>query len=159
MTISGESFAEYNFSDSQIKNMQKAYQYGKSNHKKPFKGDHNIGYIMAAIIWQESSCGTNIKNGNAVGAFQNYVPTVQSRLNQQGIKKSHSQISKELTSFDRSAHWANVELEYWLTQHRGNMHRALASYNAGNTKGGGRYASSIMQKANYLKTNNVLKVR
>lgn len=148
------------FSERQIKNMQKAYNFGKSNNKQVFKGTNlNIGYIMAAIIWQESSCGTNIKNGHAVGAFQNYVPTVKSRMKQEGVTKSSSQISKELSNFNTSAHWANVELKYWLNKHNGNMHNALASYNAGhNINAGKRYSSSIIQKATYLQKNDVLKV-
>lgn len=160
LTISPVSFAKYNFSEKQISNMQKAYKFGNSNEKKKFHGTNvNLGYIMAAILWQESSCGINIKNGHAVGAFQNYIPTVKSRMKQNGVHKTSAQISKELSNFNTSAHWADIEIDYWLKTHKGNMHKALASYNAGyNVKAGNGYANSILRKATYLKNNDVLKV-
>lgn len=159
--VSPTIFAGYNFSEIQIANMQKAYQFGQSKSKKTYHGTNvNQGYIMAAILWQESSGGINIKNGHAVGAFQNYIPTVKSRLKQQGIIKTNAQVSQELKSFNRSAHWANIEIDYWLKTHKGNMPKALASYNAGyNIRAGYRYSASVIQKATYLRDHNVLKVK
>ena len=147
------------FSQHQIKNMKTAYTYGQS--KMPTTSTRlDIGYIMAAILWQESSAGINCgKNGHAVGAFQNYIPTVKSRMSKNGVQKSNAQIAKELQSFNNSAHWANIELSYWLKVHKGNMPKALASYNAGwNHSAGTKYSRSVMSKANYLKSNNVLRV-
>lgn len=159
LTIPTMSFAGYNFSDKQVQNMQKAYNYGNSKQKKFNGARTDFGYIMAAILWQESSCGINIKNGHAVGAFQNYIPTVKSRMKQDGVNKSHAQISKELSNFNTSAHWSNIEIDYWLKTHNGNMPKALASYNAGYNVGAGRkYSNQILQKALYLRANNVLKV-
>lgn len=158
--FSGFSFAGPNFSDKQIDNLSKAYHYGQKR-PSPFKNSRvEFGYIMAAILWQESSAGMNCgKNGHAVGAFQNYVPTVKSRMKQDGTHKPSHQIAKELSNFNTSAHWASVELNYWLKVHNGNMNKALASYNAGwNTKAGASYSNSVMRKAVYLKQNNVLKV-
>lgn len=150
----------YNFSDTQIKNMSKAYQYGKKKLPTQRYGNLDHGYIMAAILWQESSAGINCgKNGHAVGPFQNYIPTVKSRMKQNGVTKSNSQIASELSSFNNSAHWANVELDYWLTVHKGNINKAIASYNAGwQIQKGQGYSRSVIQKANYLKSNNILKV-
>ena len=161
LSISPTVFAKFNFSDTQIANMQKAYQFGQSQGKKNYHGTNlSVGYIMAAILWQESSAGINIKNGHAVGAFQNYIPTVKSRLKQQGVTKSHSEISRELSNINRSAHWANVEIDSWLKTHKGNMPKALASYNAGYNVGAGyRYSSSIIRKATYLRDQNILKVK
>lgn len=68
LSISPTVFAKFNFSDTQIANMQKAYQFGQSQGKKNYHGTNlNIGYIMAAILWQESSAGINIKNGHEIG--------------------------------------------------------------------------------------------
>lgn len=151
--------AGYNFSEKQIQNMQKAYHFGNSKQKKYNGTQIDFGYIMAAILWQESSCGVNIKNGHAVGAFQNYIPTVRSRMKQQGIHKTNAQISNELSNFNTSAHWSNIEIDYWLKTHKGNMPKTLASYNAGYNVGAGqKYSNQILKKAAYLRSNNVLKV-
>lgn len=160
LILSPTVYAKYDFSEKQVSNMQKAYKFGQSTNVPKYHGTNlNMGYIMAAILWQESSAGINIKNGHAVGAFQNYIPTVKARLKQQGVTKSTAQISKELSRFDRSAHWANVEIDYWLKSHKGSMPKALASYNAGyNVRAGMKYSNSIIRKATYLKTHNVLKV-
>ena len=149
----------YNFSDTQIQNMHKAYQYGK-NVPQSRSGNLDRGYIMAAILWQESSAGINCgKNGHAVGPFQNYIPTVKSRMKQNGVTKTNAQIAGDLRSFNTSAHWANVELEYWLKVHNGNISKAIASYNAGwQIHKGQGYSRSVLKKAQYLKTNNILKV-
>lgn len=152
------SFAEKDFSKEQIKNLQKAYNYGKNNPLK-FKGtDLNYGYILAAIMWQESSAGINCGAGrHAVGPYQNLVTTVQSRMKQQGITKSRSQISNELLNHSASAKWSRIELEYWLYTHKGNIGKALASYNAGwKYHKGMRYSKSVLNKANYLKKHKVL---
>lgn len=159
--LSPSLFAQSNFSDKQISNMKKAYVFGESTNVKNYNGTNlSIGFIMAAILWQESSAGINIKNGHAVGAFQNYVPTVKNRLKQQGIIKTNAQVSKELSIFNRSAHWANVEINYWLKTHKGDMPKALASYNAGyNVRAGMKYSSSVIRKATYLRNNNILQVK
>lgn len=160
--ICSTTFA-YNFSQAQVSNMKTAYSYGNNFAKqlpKSRHGDINLGYIMAAILWQESSAGINCgKNGHAVGAYQNYIPTVKSRMKQEGITKTNAQIASELQRFDRSAYWAHIEMEYWLKVHKGSVPKALASYNAGwNISKGQRYSSSVINKATYLKSNNVLKV-
>ena len=152
-------FAGPDFSQTQIKNLKSAYNYGQT--KMSNTGSRlDVGYIMAAILWQESSAGTNCgKNGQAVGAFQNYIPTVKSRMSQNGVKKSSAQVAKELQSFNTSAHWANIELSYWLKVHKNSMPLALASYNAGwKHSAGAGYSRSVLSKANYLKTNNILRV-
>lgn len=152
--------AEHDFSKEQVRNLQKAYNYGKNNPLK-FKGtDLNYGYIMAAIMWQESSAGTNIGAGrHAVGPYQNLVTTVQSRMKQNGINKSRSQISKELASHATSAKWSRIELSYWLEVHNGSINKALASYNAGwKYQKGLRYSNSVIRKAKYLKQHKVLMV-
>lgn len=152
--------AKPDFSPQQIKNMQAAYKYGASKPLK-FNGSRvDFGYIMAAIIWQETSAGINCGTGShAVGHYQNLVTTVKSRMAKDGVNKSRAQIAKELKNPSTSAHWARVELSYWLDQHNGNIGRALAAYNAGwKYHKGNRYSASVISKANYLKSNNILKV-
>lgn len=53
-----------------------------------------------------------------------------------------------------------VDDNSWLKTHKGNMPRALASYNAGyNVNAGLRYSSSIINKATYLRDNNILRTK
>ena len=159
LLISNNALALERLSQEQIKNLQKAYNYGKS---KPFKvnGRLDSGYIMAAIMWQESSAGINCGNSsNVVGPYQNLVTTVKSRMHQDGIKKSRSQIARELVNHNTSAHWANIEIKSWLDVHKGDISKALASYNAGwKVHKGAGYSRSVLRRANYLKDNNILKV-
>ncbi|CAH1068194.1 hypothetical protein ABNavy1_135 [Acinetobacter phage AB-Navy1] len=160
LIVSPTIFAKYNFSEVQIKNMQKAYKYGRSQPLK-FNGSRvDFGYIMAAIIWQETSAGINCGTGkHAAGQYQNLVTTVKSRMAQNGIQKSRAQITKELQNPNVSAHWARVEMQSWLKVHNGDINRALASYNAGwKHQRGALYSRNVLKKANYLKDNNVLKV-
>lgn len=154
-------FAKPDFSPQQIKNMQNAYHYGQSNPLK-FNGSRvDFGYIMAAIVWQETSGGINCGTGShAVGHYQNLVTTVKSRMAQNGVNKSRQQIAKELQNPNTSAYWARVELQSWLKVHNNGIEKALASYNAGwkHQRGAG-YSRSVISKANYLRDNNILKVK
>ncbi len=160
LTISPMTYAKQEFSDTQIKNMQSAYKYGSSKPLK-FSGSRlDFGYVMAAIIWQETSAGINCNsNRHAKGHYQNLITTVQSRMKQDGVTKSRDQVAKELKNPNVSAYWARVEMQNWLQVHNGNLSKALASYNAGwaYSKGAG-YSRSVLLKANYLKSNNILKV-
>ena len=80
-------------------------------------------------------------------------------MKQQGINRSSAQIKNELMNFNTSATWASVELDSWLKTHKGDIRKALAGYNAGyKTNAGMGYSSSVIRKATYLKSNNVLKV-
>ncbi|ADG60038.1 hypothetical protein Acj9p138 [Acinetobacter phage Acj9] len=160
LLVSPQLFAKPDFSPQQIKNMQAAYKYGSSKPLK-FNGSRvDFGYIMAAIIWQETSAGINCGTGShAVGHYQNLVTTVKSRMAQDGVHKSRAQIANELKNPSTSAHWARVEMQSWLGVHNGNIQRALASYNAGwKHQRGAKYSANVLRKADYLKANNILKV-
>ncbi|EQA7786725.1 transglycosylase SLT domain-containing protein [Acinetobacter baumannii] len=160
LMLSPTIFAKPDFSETQIKNMQNAYKYGRSKPLK-FNGSRvDFGYIMAAIIWQETSAGINCGTGkHAVGHYQNLITTVKSRMAQEGVHKSRSQIASELKNPNTSAYWARVEMQSWLKVHNGNIHKALASYNAGwASNKGASYSRNVIKKANYLKDNNILKV-
>lgn len=160
LSISSSLYAGPDFSDKQISNMQKAYNYGKSKPLKYNGTRVDFGYIMAAIIWQETSAGINCGQGqNSAGQYQNLITTVKSRMHQNGVNKSRSEISKELQNPNKSAYWARVEVEHWLDVHNGNISRALASYNAGwKHQRGANYSKNVLSKAQYLKQNNILQV-
>lgn len=145
------------FSDKQISNLKMAYDYGKKSATGKSNADQ-IGYVMAAIMWKESTAGIDCgSNGDAVGAFQNRTSTVKARLKQEGINKSHKQIATELQNKTISAKWAYEELSYWIDIHKGNIRKAIASYNAGwKYSKGQSYSKSIMNKADYLKNNGII---
>lgn len=157
-----------NFSNVQLENLHYAYSFGeqftKDGKYKTHENSHKagLGYIMAAIAWQESSVGVNTgkdkKKHHAYGMFQNYLPTVRSRAEQLNWKLTDTEIKNLLKDRKQSARWAYIELSYWLNIHNGDMRKAISSYNAGwNTKAGNTYASLVIDKANYLKSNKLLK--
>lgn len=158
-----------NFSNVQLDNLHYAYQFGEQFTKDgKYKTTETIsksglGYIMAAIVWQESSAGINTggnkKDHHAYGMFQNYLPTVKNRAAQMDWKLTDTQIKRMLKDRKQSARWAYIELSYWLNIHNGNMRKAISSYNAGwNIKAGNKYASDVIVKANYLKSNKMLHI-
>ena len=116
---------------------------------------------MAAIAWQESSAGINTsknkKKHHAYGVFQNYLPTVRNRAAQNNWNLSDTEIKRMLSDRKHSARWAYIELSYWLNIHNGDIRKAISSYNAGwNVKAGNKYASQVIEKANYLKSHEIL---
>ncbi|AWD90548.1 hypothetical protein KNT87_gp109 [Erwinia phage Cronus] len=160
---------QHTFSNVQLDNLQFAYQFGEQfskdgkfkNHKTRYDNS-GLGYIMAALAWQESSAGLkhqNNKGHEAYGMFQNYLPTIRSRVDQIGWKMTDAQLIEMVKKRSNSASWAYIELSYWLNVHNGNMRKAIASYNAGwKWKAGNAYASHVLEKANYLKSNKMLEV-
>lgn len=159
--------AEHHFSNVQLDNLHYAYQFGeqftkdgkyKTHETRDKKG---LGYIMAAIAWQESSAGANTgknkKKHHAYGVFQNYLPTVRNRAAQNKWNLSDTEIKRMLSDRKHSARWAYIELSYWLNIHNGDIRKAISSYNAGwNVKAGNKYASQVIEKANYLKSHKIL---
>ncbi|BBC78177.1 hypothetical protein KNT65_gp129 [Escherichia phage EcS1] len=156
-----------NFSNEQLDNLQFAYAFGEQYQKSGKFKEHNarynnngLGYIMAGLAWQESSAGVLTKKSkehHAYGMFQNYLPTLRSRTKQLGYNMSDREIIRMVKSRENSAAWAYIELSYWLEIHKGDMRKALSSYNAGwAVKAGNKYASDVLSKANYLKSNKML---
>lgn len=163
------SGSEHSFSNVQLDNLHYAYNFGEQFSKDAkFKkhevryDNNGLGYVMAAMSWQESSAGTIFvgkPNHAAYGIFQNYLPTVRNRVKQLGWQMSDKEIISMLKKRENSATWAYVELSYWLNVHNGDMRKALAGYNAGwDTKAGKVYASKVLEKANYLKSNKMLHI-
>lgn len=168
LAISSMAFgSEHTFSNVQLDNLHYAYQFGEQYQKSGKAKEHSerynnngLGYIMAALAWQESSAGINLKGKSghqAYGIFQNYLPTLRSRVKEVGWNMTDSEIIHMVKKRKNSAAWAYIELSYWLNRHNGDMRKAIASYNAGNNwKAGNGYASEVIAKANYLKSNKLL---
>ncbi|AHY25087.1 hypothetical protein AVV36_gp125 [Pectobacterium bacteriophage PM2] len=159
---------EPTFSNEQLDNLQFAYAFGEQFQKSgKFKerearfNNDGLGYIMAALAWQESSAGINHglnkEKHHAYGMFQNYLPTVRSRVKQLGWDMTDEQIIGMLQNRSNSAVWSYTELSYWLGIHKGDMSKAIASYNAGwSYKSSTKYAKDVIKKATYLKSNKLL---
>lgn len=157
------------FTNEQLDNLQFAYAFGEQFQKSgKFKEHENrydnngLGYVMAGLVWQESSAGLNTgahkEKHHAYGMFQNYLPTLRARVAQMGWNMTDKQIIKMVQKRSHSATWAYIELSYWLERHNGDMRKAIASYNAGNNhKAGNQYASDVLAKANYLKSHKMLR--
>ena len=161
------SGSEPNFSNEQLGNLQYAYAFGEQYQKSGKFKEHNarydnngLGYIMAGLAWQESSAGvmtSKSKEHHAYGMFQNYLPTLRNRVKQLGWKMTDQEIIRMVKKKENSAAWAYIELSYWLDIHKGDMRKALSSYNAGwKVKAGNKYATDVLTKANYLKSRKML---
>lgn len=157
-----------NFSNVQLENLHYAYSFGeqftKDGKYKTHETVHKsgLGYIMAAIAWQESSAGVNTGAGkqkhHSYGMFQNYLPTVRNRAAQFKSNLTDTEIKNLLKDRKQSAKWAYIELSYWLDVHNGDIRKAVSSYNSGwDVKAGNKYASNVIDKANYLKSNKLFK--
>lgn len=159
---------EPTFSNEQLDNLHYAYAFGEQYQKSGKFKEHEsrydnngLGYIMAALVWQESSAGLNTgmqkQKHHAYGMFQNYLPTLRNRVTQVGWNMSDKEIIRMVKKRSNSASWAYIELSYWLNVHKGDMRKAISSYNAGwNVKAGNKYASQVLEKANYLKSRKML---
>lgn len=164
--------AKVTFDDVQLDNLNWAYNFGvqydkmgqkltHTSHEQELSPDSEkrMGYIMAAIAWQESSAGKNMsrkKNHHAYGLFQNYITTVRTKTKQMGVYFGDDHLKYMLEQRDSSGLWAMHELRYWLKQHKGNVRLALASYYAGwNTKAGAKYAAAVLRKEAYLKKHTL----
>lgn len=155
------SQAKITFNEKQLDNMRYACNVGK----EIINNGTDSCYLMAALVWAESSAGMNVKGGKghkSFGLFQNNITTVKNRMKQQGIRPSEHHIKHRLiTERSFSAKFAKIELQYWLKQRKGNLIQALASYNAGwKWQRGEKYARDVINKRNYLiRNNSKLKIR
>lgn len=146
----------HNFSDHQKENLVFACDYGRTVKYSGISPEE-MCYVFSAIIWQESSAGNidpmRVRKGHhSYGYFQNYIVTVRSRLKMQGYNLTNQQIISMLSDRKTSALYAKIEILEWLKHRKGNLHKALASYNAGwKYERGVGYANSIKKKMAYLR--------
>lgn len=156
MASNGTQKQIYNFSEHQKENLVFACEYGKGVEYSGITSEE-MCYVFSAIIWQESSAGNidplKVRRGHhSYGYFQNYIVTVRSRLKMIGYNLTDKEIIYMLSKKETSALYAKIELLEWLKQRKGNLHIALASYNAGwKYQRGVGYANSIKRKMDYLK--------
>lgn len=133
----------------QLWTMQMAYDRGVETDR---------GYTLAAITWQESNAGLQLKRKDgehwsmrSYGPFHILLKTASKRRECVTWNCGHLK-RKLLTDFDYSADLALEELDYW-TDRLDSRRNALSAYNAGNNwKGtkGKQYLSQVNKKISYL---------
>lgn len=142
------------FSDIQKQNLQIACDFGKQLEVE----NVDMCYVMSAIAWQESSAGLKIHSKYDHGMYQINIKTLRSRSKLRGLDMTDSQLINLMKNHGISASYAYEEFDYWFGQRKGNLHRTLASYNAGwKYENGKSYADSVIKKMNYLKKHKVVK--
>lgn len=150
---------ELNFNQSQKQVLYNSYEIGNELTLE-YYGSEDLGYLMAAIAWQETKAGVRVQNSNpshhAYGVFQNYLPTIRTRANRLNLGLSDTEL-KNLVMDDMyaSASFAIMELRDWDKYHKGKLDRILSSYFAGfKWKSSKWYYNAVMKKLNWLKSND-----
>lgn len=139
------------FSFNQLQTMQRAYNYGE---------EHDLGWTLAAIVWQESSAGNKVVNWKdpSFGPFQIYLKTAASHEGfdwELDPRRALDVADKLLIDLEYGAGHAIKVLDHWKIRHSGNYRRMLSSYNAGvnwNSERGTKYANDVVYKLNFLRT-------
>lgn len=113
-------------SPEQFATVQKAYEAGLP---------HDLGYSLAAIVWQESSAGLFLINSSegSYGPFQINLKTALARVDgKEWSKIKRDILATNLLNFEYSVWFAIEELKYWQSVHGENSWRKVwASYNGG----------------------------
>ncbi|QPI17808.1 hypothetical protein POP12_016 [Pectobacterium phage POP12] len=132
------------------------YQYHTA---KPVESssDKRLGYQLAAISWIESrACkdtGKGKKNHHAYGCFQILYNTAKTRTPEMSGASSKRLLVSRLETLQGGSDYALQELEYWLSYHKGDMKKALASYNAGfsySSREAKTYSKMVMNTASLI---------
>lgn len=122
----GTCEARSELSVKQMRTVERAYQAGLP---------HNLGYSLAAIVWQESSAGLFLINSSegSYGPFQINLKTALARVDGKNWSKPKKDwLATNLLRFDFSVYFAIEELKYWQSVHGNNNWRKVwASYNGG----------------------------
>ena len=132
--------------------LQVAYNYGK---------EHDLGYTMAAIAWQESFVGNEIVPINlqdpSAGLWHKNIrlALIESYSNkpQNGLRLN-MMAQKLIDDLDFAASFAVADLKHWKEVRNGNWMAVWASYNAGQkyqSSQGQEYAYGIKKKIQTLR--------
>lgn len=138
-------------------NMVLAYSIGK---------EHNMGLLLTAIVWKESSFGkfmVNSRDGQhgSFGLGQILLDTSMARHNVR-TKSGKARLKlKLLTDHDFNLNEAVTEIKFWKNYHKNKMKRSkwrlytVASYNTGkksyNSSRGKKYANDVAVRIEALK--------
>lgn len=119
----------------------------------------NLGYTMAAIIWQESKGGKYLINlqDPSCGPYHNSITSVMSRHNIVDTSFNRNRTCQMLINDWEFAFSESLsELRYWQNVRNGNWTKVWASYNGGWAMSLS-YAANIKSKIEFLKTLNLHK--
>lgn len=119
-----------------------------------------LGYHLAAIAWIESraceNSGKGKKNHHAYGCWQVMASTASKRMDNKYPKRV---VVNRLETLQGGSQFAIYELQYWLQYHKGDVKKALASYNAGfkyRKQDARTYAAMVTHTAKLLKEKQIL---
>lgn len=119
-----------------------------------------FGYHLAAIAWIESraceNTGKGKKGHHAYGCWQVTVNSASARMDKSYSKRV---VINKLESLRGGSKFAIHELEYWLDYHKGDLKKALASYNAGfkyTKKEAREYARMVNHTAKLLEEKQII---
>ena len=123
-------------------------------------GDRDFALIMTSIAWKESGFGLNRNeskhcNNCSYGTHQVLLLNAIGKLKLKNTKENRIAIRKRLlTDEDLSHRLAMMELKGWLKIHKGNMQKAVASYNVGGasirSNAGNRYQKDVFYRKQFL---------
>lgn len=126
-----------NITPKQKEVLEYAYRVGHNydlKTAKPVEKDKakRLGYHLAAIVWIESRACENVGKGkkghHTYGCWQVTARSASARMDKSYPKRV---VIKKLETLQGGSKYAIYELEYWLDYHKGDLKKALASYNAG----------------------------
>lgn len=134
-----------------------AYSYKVGNRYT--NNDKQLGYHLAAIAWIESraceNTGKGKKNHHAVGCWQVMYSSASKRMESTSKKSAVA----HLETLRGGSEYAIYELEYWLDYHKGDLTKALASYNKGfnfKNKSAREYARMVNHTARILEEHRII---
>ena len=123
-------------------------------------GDRELALIMASIAWKESCFGANRNeskycNNCSYGTHQVLLLNAMKKLKLKNTDANRKAVRHRLlTDEDLSYRLAMMELKGWLKVHKGNMPKAIASYNAGykstSSNAGNKYQKDVFYRKQFL---------
>lgn len=158
------SLTENNFTHDQKQVLYDAYEFGNNVELKHYNGG-DLGYVFAAIAWQETCAGVRVQNSSpghhAYGVFQIYLPTAMTRAKRANLGISKADLKALLIEDSSvSASFARMEIEDWDKYHKGNLRNMLASYFGGfSWKKHYWYANAVTSKLEWLKKEQYFETR